>query len=120
MINLIVELAVIHAVLMLAYMVVLRNANLYRYRRCYLILSTIFAVVVPLLKLPVLIAPQIQITSQESFTSSIVNETEQIVTSTFGFGPFGNSSISVYRPGCGCEVAGDFSINEIKLHSNLK
>ena len=67
MMNYIVELAVIHAVLILAYMLVLRNAKLYRYRRFYLIASTIFAVVVPLLKLPVLFAPQVQIAPQESF-----------------------------------------------------
>jgi CubicO group peptidase (beta-lactamase class C family) len=57
---------------------------------------------------------------QRKFATSIINETEQTVTSTFGFGPFGNSSTSVYRPGCGCGVAGDFSIEEIKQQSNLK
>ena len=57
---------------------------------------------------------------QRKFATSTIDETEQTVTATFGFGPFGNSSTSVYRPGCGCGVAGDFSIEEIKQQSNLK
>ena len=57
---------------------------------------------------------------QRKFATSTINETEQTVTATFGIGPFGNSSTSVYRPGCGCGVAGDFSIEAIKQQSNLK
>ena len=57
---------------------------------------------------------------QRKFATSTVNKKEKTVTATFGFGPFGNSSISVYRPGCGCGVAGDFSIDEIKQQSNLR
>jgi CubicO group peptidase (beta-lactamase class C family) len=57
---------------------------------------------------------------QRKNSTSEINREGQTVTSTFGFGPFGNSSTSVYRPGCGCGVVGDFSIEEIKQQSNLK
>ena len=57
---------------------------------------------------------------QRRFATSTINEMEQTVTATFGFGPFGNSSTSVYRSGCGCGVVGDCSIEEIKQQSNLK
>lgn len=57
---------------------------------------------------------------QRENASSEINQEAQTVTSTFGFGPFGNSSTSVYRPGCGCGVTGDFSIEASKKWSNLK
>ncbi len=57
---------------------------------------------------------------QRKFATSTINKTEQTVTATFGFGPFGNSSTSVYRPGCGCGVTGDFYIELIKQQSDLK
>lgn len=57
---------------------------------------------------------------QRKFATYTINKTEQTVTATFGFGPFGNSSTSVYRPGCGCGVAGGFPIEEIKKQSNSK
>ncbi len=57
---------------------------------------------------------------QRKFATSTINKTEQTVTATFGFGPFGNSSTSVYRPGCGCGVTGDFYIESIKQQSDLK
>ena len=57
---------------------------------------------------------------QRENTISEINREEQTVTSTFGFGPFGNSSTAVYRPGCGCGVTGDFSIEETKKLSSPK
>jgi len=57
---------------------------------------------------------------QRENASSEINHEERTVTSTFGFGPFGNSSTAVYRPGCGCGVTGDFSIEESKKWSNPK
>ena len=57
---------------------------------------------------------------QRENASSEINQEAQTVTSTFGFGPFGNSSTAVYRPGCGCGVTGDFSIEETKKLSSPK
>lgn len=57
---------------------------------------------------------------QRENSVSEINYEEQTVTSTFGFGPFGNSSTAVYRPGCGCGVTGEISIEAIKKQSNSK
>ncbi len=54
---------------------------------------------------------------QRRFASSHIDVDAQTVTSSFGLGPFGNTSTAVYRDGCGCGVTGNFEVNQIKEQS---